>query len=230
MQFTIAHSPTFSTLEARFAASEVLQVQPGSMLAMSTGFELRARLGGHVGGRSRGGRALKSMLAGESAFASVYTAMRDDQWLLLAPEALGEIVELDVSDGRQYYLARGAWLASSASVQLRVEYAGVRGWMATSGLFFLRTAGQGVVFVASYGALVKRQLAEDERVVLDNRCIVAFSDTVRFETVKVAKGLGTSFLAGEGLANRFTGPGELIHQTRQRPAGGILRGILDVAT
>lgn len=230
MHFTIAHAPTFSTLEARFAATEALQAQPGSMLAMSTGFELRAMLGGHVGGRSRGGRAVRSLLAGESAFASVYTATRDDQWLLLAPDALGEIIELEVAEERQYYLARGAWLAGSAAVQLRVEYAGVRGWMATSGLFFLRTTGQGQVFVASHGALVRRHLAEGERVVLDNRCIVAFSHGMRFETVKVAKGLGTSFLAGEGLANRFTGPGELIHQTRQRPAGGLLRGMLDIAT
>jgi uncharacterized protein (TIGR00266 family) len=230
MHFTIAHSPTFSTLEARFEAGEVLHVQPGAMLAMSTGFELRAMLGGHVGGRSRGGRAIRSMLAGESAFASVYTATRDEQWLLLGPDTLGELVELEVTEDRQYFLARGAWLAGSAGVQLRVEYAGVRGWMATSGLFFLRATGQGSVFVASHGALVRRQLAEDERVVLDNRCLVAFSAGLRFETVKVARGLGTSFLAGEGLANRFTGPGELIHQTRQRPAGGLLRGILDVAT
>jgi uncharacterized protein (TIGR00266 family) len=200
------------------------------MVAMSTGFELKASLGAHVGGKSGGVRAFRSLLAGESAFASIYTATRDDEWLTLAADAVGELVEIEVAEGRHYFLSRGAWLAGTRGVQLKVEYAGVRGWMATSGFFLMRTTGEGSVFVTSCGALVRRTLASSERMVLDNRYLVAFSDTLQFETVKVARSLGTSFLAGEGLANRFTGPGTLIYQTRPRPSGGLLRGLFELAT
>jgi uncharacterized protein (TIGR00266 family) len=230
VEFSIQHSPVFSILEARFREGEVLRAQPGTMLAMSTGFDLRAGVSEHVGGSRRSVRAFRSVLAGESVFSSVYTARRDDEYLILAADEVGELIELPVAEGAQYFLSRGAYLASTESVQISVEYAGIRGWMATSGLFFMRTAGSGSVFVTSSGALVTKVFADEERMVLDNRYIVAFSDTLQFETVKVASDLKNSFLAGEGLANRFTGPGTLIYQTRPRPSRGFLRGLLDVAT
>lgn len=230
MRFAIEYSPNFSILEARFQTGEVLHAQPGSMLAMSTGFELKAGVGEHVEGGRRSVRAFRSLLAGESVFTSVYTAKRDDEYLILAADDIGELIELEVAPGAHYFLSRGAYLASTVGVEIAVEYAGVRGWMASSGLFFMRTGGTGSVFITSSGALVRRPLAEDERMVLDNRYIVAFSDTVTFETVKVAGDLKNSFLAGEGLANRFKGPGTLIYQTRPRGSRGFFRALLDVAT
>jgi uncharacterized protein (AIM24 family) len=102
--------------------------------------------------------------------------------------------------------------------------------MATRGLFLMRTTGEGLVFVSSYGALVEQILVEGQRFVLDNRYIVAFSDSMRYEMVKVADSLGHSFLSGEGLVNRFSGPGSMLYQTRARPSRGFLQNILNIAT
>ena len=230
MEHLIAHAPTFTTLEFTFESGEWVSAQPGCMLAMTPGLDIKAGMGSHMTGQRGLGRAARSLLAGENFFTAIYTAKRNGERLVLAPGEIGEIRSLEVQAGRNHFIAGGAFLACTSGVRVSLKYAGVKGWLATRGLFLMRTEGEGMVFVSSYGALVEQTLGEGERFVLDNRYIVAFSDTVRFETVKVAKSIKHSFLAGEGLVNRFTGPGSLLYQTRARPAQGFLRGLLDVAT
>ncbi len=230
MRHQIDHAPTFTTIEFEMAAGESVTVQPGCMLGMTTGFDLKSGLGSHVKGRRGLGRALRSSLAGESFLAAIYTAKRDNERLLLAPSEQGDIRALEVRPGAHRYIAPGAFLACHGNVQINIEYAGVRGWMATRGLFLMRTEGEGTVFVSSHGALRSLDLAESERYVLDNRFIVAFADGMKFETVTVAKSIRHSFLSGEGLVNRFTGPGSILFQTRARPGRGFLRGLADLAT
>jgi uncharacterized protein (TIGR00266 family) len=230
MRHQIDHAPTFTTIEFEMAAGESVTVQPGCMLGMTTGFDLKSGLGSHVKGRRGLGRALRSSLAGESFLAAIYTAKRDNERLLLAPSEQGDIRALEVRPGAQRYIAPGAFLACHGNVQINIEYAGVRGWMATRGLFLMRTEGEGTVFVSSHGALRSLDLAESERYVLDNRFIVAFAEGMKFETVTVAKSIRHSFLSGEGLVNRFSGPGTILFQTRARPGRGFLRGLADLAT
>ncbi len=230
MHHRIEHAPSFTTLEFEMGSGEEVTVQPGCMVGMTTGFDLKAGVGTHVKGRRGWGRALRSSLAGESFLAAIYTAKRDDERLLLAPAEQGEIHALEVRPGAHHYIAPGSFLACFGPVKLSVEYAGVRGWLATRGLFLMRTEGEGTVFVSSHGALRTQVLGEGERYVLDNRYIVAFSDGMRFETVTVAGSLRHSLLSGEGLVNRFTGPGRMLFQTRARPGRGWLQGMLNLAT
>ncbi|MGE3312082.1 MAG: TIGR00266 family protein [Limisphaerales bacterium] len=230
MRHTIEHAPTFTTLEFEFGAGDTVTVQPGCMLGMTTGFDLKSGLGSHVKGRRGLSRAFRSTLAGENFLAALYTAKRDGERLLLAPSEQGDIRALEVQPGAHRYIAPGAFLACHGNVQISVEYAGVRGWMATRGLFLMRTEGEGTVFVSSHGALRTLTLQDDERYVLDNRFIVAFTDSMKFETVKVAKSIRHSFLSGEGLVNRFTGPGTLLFQTRARPGRGMLQSLAGLAT
>lgn len=230
MQFAIAHAPTFTTLEFVLGEKESVVAQPGCMLAMTTGIQVTAGMGTHMKGRPGLGRAARSMLAGESFFSAVFSAKRDGERVVLAPAESGEIRAMEVKPGQHHFIASGAFLACTSGVRISIEYAGVKGWMATRGLFLMRTDGEGTVFVSSYGSLVDQTLGEAERFVVDNRYIVAFSDTMRFETVKVAESVKHSFLAGEGLVNRFTGPGALLYQTRARPGRGFLRGLFDFAT
>jgi uncharacterized protein (TIGR00266 family) len=230
MQHTIAHSPTFTTLEFTFEEGERIITQPGCMLAMTTGLDLEVAAGSHMKGKSGFGGAARSMLAGESFFTSVYTAKRSGERLILAPNDSGEIRGIEVKEGARYHIASGGFLACTTDVQMSLKYAGVKGWMATRGFFLMRTEGEGTVFIASFGALVEHTLAEGERFVLDNRYIVAFTDTMKYELVKVAKTLKGSYFSGEGLVNRFTGPGTILYQTRGRPSRGFLQSMLNIAT
>src|SRR5687768_2172683 len=230
MEHVIAHAPTFTTLEFRFAEGEWVTAQPGCMLAMTTGFELKAGAGTHMKGQSGLGRATRSMLAGENYFTAIYKAKRSGERLILAPGEMGEIRSLPVDSNTNHYIAGGSFLACTSGVKVSLKFAGVKGWLATRGLFLMRTEGEGTVFISSHGALVEQTLGDGERFVLDNRYIVAFSDTMKYETVKVTESLRHSYLAGEGLVNRFTGPGNMLFQTRARAGRGFLRGLFDFAT
>ena len=230
MEHIIAHGPVFTTVEFVCAAGETLAAQPGAMLAMSTGFELTARVGAQMKGGRGLGRAVRSLAVGESFFAAVYEARRDGERLTLAPEQMGDIRALEIGPSNRLLIATGAFLACTSGVQLSAVYAGVKGLMTTRGLFLMQTEGVGQLFLASFGAFIQRELAEGERLVLDNRYLVAFSTGMRCEMVKVAGTLRHSFLSGEGLVNRFTGPGTVLFQTRARPGRGFLRGMLNFTT
>jgi uncharacterized protein (TIGR00266 family) len=230
MKHRICFAPTFTTLEFELDEGEVIAAQPGCMLAMTTGLELTAGAGTHMKGQGRIGRAARSMLAGESYFSANYRAKRNGERLVLAPAEMGEIRGLEVRAGAHHYISPGSFLACTQNVQLSIEYAGVKGFMATRGFFLMRTTGEGQVFISSYGALVEQTLADEERFVLDNRYIVCFADTMKYELVKVTSSIRHAYLTGEGLVNRFTGPGSLLYQTRARPGRGFLRGLFEIAT
>jgi len=97
-------------------------------------------------------------------------------------------------------------------------------------LFLLRVTGTGTLFCQSYGAIIQRTLADGEQFLIDNRYVIAFSDTVTYELVKASKTLRESFMSGEGLVNRYTGPGRLFYQTRGRPSVGFLTYIFNALT
>jgi uncharacterized protein (TIGR00266 family) len=227
MKHRIAHGPTFTTLEFDCVAGDAVTAQPGSMLAMTPGFDLTARAGSQMKGNSVS-RAARSLAVGESFFAAIYTAKRDGEQLLLAPDQMGDIRLLEVNAGNQFMIASGAFLACTGKVELDATYVGVKGLMTTRALFLLKASGEGQVFVSSYGAFAERTLAEGERFVLDNRYIISFSEGMKCEVVKVASSLKHSVLSGEGLVNRFTGPGKLLYQTRARPGSGMLRGLFSL--
>lgn len=221
MKYAITDGPVFAKLDVELDAGESIVAQPNSMLAMTTGIDVTARVGGQMGGGTSVRKGLKSLLTGESLFAAVFTAKRDGQRLSLAPDAIGEILPLPMDDVG-YFISRGAFLACDDKVRIEMKYSGFKGWMAKTGLFLMQAKGDGLLLVSSAGAVVSRTLAAEERLIIDNRYVIAFSTTVTFELVKVTDSLGHSLFSGEGLVNRYTGPGTVFYQTRPKPRDGNL--------
>ena len=93
----------------------------------------------------------------------------------------------------------------------------------------MHVTGTGHVFCQSFGAIEHRYLEADESLYVDNRYMVAFSDTVTYRLVKATESLKDSLLSGEGLINRYTGPGNIYFQTRGKPSGGFLSAVLQAA-
>ena len=255
MHWDIKHGPTFAVVQLTLNQGERVRAQPNAMLSMSTGVEISIEAGG-LSGKRGFFAGFKSMLSGEKFFTNVYTSSRDDQTLILAPPDLGDVMQLTLNTepaedpatsdpnpqsaetpvapatkgGPGYYLTRGAYLASTEGAKVQVSYGGLKGVMAQKGLFLMHATGQGTVFCATRGALVKQTLEEGERVVVDNRYVVAFEDSIGFELVKATKKLKDAYFSGEGLVNRYTGPGTLYYQTRGKTdAGGFLSRIVDIA-
>jgi uncharacterized protein (TIGR00266 family) len=229
MNHAVLHGPAFSALRLELDEGSCVLAQPGSMLAMTPGFDVDVRAGLHMAGGGSGVGAftggVRSLFGGESFFTVVYSAKRPGQHLVLAPDHMGEILAVDVAVDDGMMVARGAFLACTPGLGFVLHNAGLQGMLATRGLFFLRTEGSGRLFINGYGGIVEEILGEGERFVVDNRHVVAFSVGMAFESVVLAASLKDSLLSGEGFVVRFTGPGRVLYQTRARPSTGMLRGL-----
>lgn len=254
MQFQVQHSPVFSTLEISLEQNEYVVAQPNSMLTMTAGIKIAAHIGrqsptdnpesshdsvdpleSHDGVRPiakppkkhswSGG--FKSLLGGESFFTAEFRAKSDGEQVVLAPDSYGDIVVLNIEGDSGYYLTRGSYLANTGQTNIRTTYGGLKGLMSRKGLFLMHAAGVGHVFCQSYGSVVHRELAVDETIYVDNRFMVAFSDTVTYKLVKATESVRDSLMSGEGLVNRYTGPGHVYYQTRGKPSGGFLSVLLE---
>ncbi|HWA99144.1 MAG TPA: TIGR00266 family protein [Pirellulales bacterium] len=229
MDYEVQHGPVFTVVEFKFNEAEEVVAQPNSMISMTPGIQISASIGSPRSGM-RWVSGFKSLLGGESFFRAVFRAKRDEQALLLAPDNYGQILPLPITDAESLYLSRGAYLAHFGDCKLEIKYGGLKGVMAKTGLFLLRVSGSGMLFCQTYGAIVHRMLAEDEQFLIDNRYVVAFSDSITYELVKSSERIRDSLMSGEGFINRFTGPGQLIYQTRAKPAANFLGTLLSAVT
>lgn len=228
MKYSIQHGPVFSILEIDVSTSDVVVAQPNSMLSMTSGIRLSASVG-RRGSGNRWWSGTKNLLGGENFFTAEFRAKNDGEKLTLAPDAYGDILPMELADSGGWYLTRGSYLANIGDCELRVKYSGMKGLMSRKGLFLLHAKGTGTLFCQAFGAVVSRDLAEGETFYLDNRFAVAFSDTIAYQLVKATSSLKDSLMSGEGLVNRYTGPGRLYYQTRAKPTAGLFGRAFEAA-
>lgn len=227
MNYCISHAPAFSVLEVRLAQDESARAQPNSMLSMTNGIVISAAVGGNQSGKSSWLGGFKNLAGGENFFTAIYRAKKDDQSVWLAPDTIGEILPIEMSGDNAMYLTRGSYLASLGDIELGVKYSGFKGWMSKKGLFLLTVRGNGTLFCQTHGSVIARELAEGETFFVDNRFVVAFSQTIQYQLVKATESVKDSILSGEGLINRYTGPGWLYYQTRGKPGFGLFTRVFD---
>jgi uncharacterized protein (TIGR00266 family) len=120
-------------------------------------------------------------------------------------------------DDETLYTTDGAFLAATPAVDIDSELGGLKSMLGEASLTPLALKGTGPVFVDAYGGLERLELAAGETYTLDNQHLVAWDDTIDFETRSVG-GLKSSLLGGEGLVFEFTGPGTAWYQTRDLDA------------
>ncbi len=226
MKYRVNHSPTFSVLEVDLNDQESVRAQPNSMLSMTSGIQIGAAMGGG-GKKSSWLSGFKNLAGGENFFTAVYRAKRDGEQVCLAPDVIGEILPIELTNEEPFYLTRGSYLANLGDVELGVKYSGVKGWMSKKGLFLLTASGTGTLFCQTHGAIVVKELADGETFFVDNRFVVAFSQSIDYQLVKATASVKDSVLSGEGFVNRYTGPGAVYYQTRGKPGSGLLGRALD---
>jgi uncharacterized protein (AIM24 family) len=131
-------------------------------------------------------------------------------------------------------MGKDAYLASTANVQKETKSQGFgKALFSGEDLFIYRLAGQGLIWLTSYGAVDKvdvslhptphldhlakkahkpYQLQPGEHYIVDNGHLVAWNTEYRIE--KAGGGAMTSMKTGEGMVCRFVGPGTVYIQTR----------------
>ena len=212
MDIEVRHAPSFGVARCRLSGGEQLKVESGAMMAHSTGMALEAKMeGGALKSLKR------SVLGGESLFVSTFTAPDTGGWVDVAAKLPGDIRVLELDGSHTWIIERGNWLASDASVAIDTKWSGFKMPAGGEGGFMIHASGAGKAIVASYGAVETMSLAEGETVVVDTNHMLAFADTVSFELKRAVEGRSMqSIKSGEGFVFHFTGPGDIMVQTRNQ--------------
>lgn len=216
-RYEILHRPAFSLAIVKLEAGQSIQAEAGAMVSMSGNVELQSEMKGGLMG------ALKRAVGGESAFISTFTARGAAGEVTLAPASPGDVAAVELRN-QVFYVQSSSYLAGDGSLVVDTRWGGARTFFGGEGLFVLQVQGTGLLLVSSFGAIHQRRLAPGERYVVDTGHLVAWEGSMPYELRKAAAGFFRSIVSGEGIVAEFTGPGELLIQTRNLAAfAGLLK-------
>ncbi len=214
----IQHPGSFALAIVSLQSGQSISAEAGAMVSMSSNIDLQSELKGGVFG------ALKRAVGGESAFVSTFTAQGGAGEVTLAPGAPGDVVGIEMRN-QTFMVQSSSYLAGDTSLVVDTKFGGAKSWLGGEGLFLLEVSGTGLLLVSSFGAIHRKALRPGEQYVVDTGHLVAWEGQMQYQTRKAAKsGFFRSFLSGEGLVAEFSGPGEILIQTRNlRAFAGLLK-------
>lgn len=215
--YEILHQPSYSLAVVQLQAEQSILAEAGAMVSMSANVELQSQMKGGIFG------ALKRAAGGESAFVSTFTARGAGGEVTFAPGGPGDIAAIEMSN-QLFYVQSSSYLAGDASLVVDTRWGGAKTFFGGEGLFVLQVTGTGLLLVSSFGAIHRKRLAAGERYVVDTGHLVAWEGTTQYTLRKAASGFFRSMVSGEGVVAEFSGPGEILIQTRNLAAfAGLLK-------
>jgi len=165
--------------------------------------------------RMRKGGFLKSLkaaaLGGESFFVNDFIANSDNCSLGLTGNTLGDIEVIHVDE--EFIVQSGAFVGSTGGLTLDTKWQGFTKGIFGSNLFMLKTVGTGDMFVNAWGGIIKKELKDGEKMILDNYQLVALSSRASYRVTKHG-GFKTTLFGGEALVIEIVGPGTVYLQTK----------------
>jgi len=215
--YEILHQPSFSLAVVKLQPEQSILAEAGAMVSMSANVELQSQMKGGLFG------AIKRAAGGESAFVSTFTARGGPGEVTLAPGAPGDVAAIEMTN-QSFFVQSSSYLAGDASLTVDTKWGGAKTFFSGEGLFVMLVQGQGLLLVSSFGAIHRKRLAPGERYVVDTGHLVAWEGTTQYTLRKAAAGFFRSMMSGEGIVAEFTGPGELLIQTRNLAAfAGLMK-------
>ena len=215
--YEVLHQPSFSLAVIKLQAEQSIQAEAGAMVSMSANVELQSEMKGGLFG------AIKRAAGGESAFVSTFTARGGPGEVTFAPGTPGDIAAIELSN-QSFFVQSSSYLAGDSSLTVDTKWGGAKSFFGGEGLFVMLVQGQGLLLVSSFGAIHRKRLHAGERYVVDTGHLVAWEGTTQYTLRKAAAGFFRSMMSGEGIVAEFTGPGELLIQTRNLAAlAGLLK-------
>lgn len=207
MNFKIENRHEFSILNIDLPAQEKIFVEAGAMVAMSTNIKMKTLFKG----------GFRRFLSKESLFLSEFKSEKINGEISLAPGVVGDIGHCSLN-GEKLYLSSSSYMAHTEGVSYSTKFQKLsQGILSGAGWFLIEMSGKGDVWFNSYGALVEVEV--DQEFLLDNGHIVAFTEGLDYEIVRLG-GYKSLFFSGEGFVCRFRGKGKVYFQTK-KPASLI---------
>jgi uncharacterized protein (TIGR00266 family) len=215
--YELLHQPAFALAVVRLQAEQSIMAEAGAMVSMSANVELQSQMKGGLMG------AFKRAVGGESAFVSTFTARGGPGEVTFAPGGPGDIAAIELSN-QLFYVQSSSYLAGDVSLTVDTRWGGAKSFFGGEGLFVLQVNGTGLLLLSSFGAIHRKRLAQGERYVVDTGHLVAWEGTTQYTLRKAASGFLRSLVSGEGIVAEFSGPGELLIQTRNLAAfAGLMK-------
>jgi len=215
--YEVLHQPAFALAVVKLQAEQSIQAEAGAMVSMSANVELQSQMKGGLFG------AIKRAAGGESAFVSTFTARGGPGEVTFAPGAPGDVAAIEMNN-QTFFVQSSSYLAGDASLVIDTKWGGAKSFFGGEGLFVLQVQGRGLLLVSSFGAIHRKRLQPGERYVVDTGHLVAWEGTTQYTLRKAAAGFFRSIVSGEGIVAEFSGPGELLIQTRNLAAlAGLLK-------
>ena len=220
-RWEIQHEGAFALAIVELQPEQSINAEAGAMVSMSGNVELNSTMKGGVFG------AIKRKVGGESAFVSTFTAHGAPGEVALASGAPGDITGIDLMN-QMFKVQSSSYLAGDTSLQVETKFGGAKTFFGGEGLFVLEISGTGLLLISSFGAIHRKTLRPGEQYVVDTGHLVAWEGQMQYNLRKAAQsGFFRSMMSGEGLVAEFTGPGEILMQTRNIQAlAGLLRPYL----
>lgn len=213
----VQHGSSFALAVVNLQSEQSISAEAGAMVSMSGNVELVSQMKGGLFG------ALKRAVGGESAFVSTFTAHNSAGEVTFAPGMPGDIAGIEMNN-QTFFVQASSYLAGDTSLTVETKFGGLKSWVGGEGLFLLQVSGNGLLLISSFGAIHRKKLAAGEKYVIDTGHLVAWEGSMKYELRKAARGFFQSVFSGEGLVAEFSGPGEILIQTRNLAAfAGLLK-------
>lgn len=209
IDFTI-HGEDMQLVEVHLDPDEGVRAEAGAMVFMDDAVEMQTGTGGGLFA------GFKRMLTGEGFFITTFVNDGDGPAsVAFAAPYPGRIVPIDLSNVGTFYCQKDSFLCAARGVDVSVSFtrklgAGIFGG---EGFILQKLEGEGLAFVHAGGTIVRRVLADGQRLRVDTGCLVGFTGDVDYD-IKFVGGFRNALFGGEGIfLARLEGPGEVYLQS-----------------
>jgi uncharacterized protein (TIGR00266 family) len=198
-------------LEAILQPGETVVSTHGDLGWMTPGVQLAQTTQMGTGGRSFM-KAAKRMVGGGGLFLTRYSALAETGTVVFAAKLPGNIISVEVTPERSYYVHRAGFLCGTEGIEATVALQQKKltgGFFGGMGFFLQHLTGEGVAWLELSGEMFTYDLPAGQTIRVHPGHVGAFDETVSF-TVGTIPGLANKFFGGNGffLAD-LTGPGRI---------------------
>ncbi len=206
MKSQINGEPSFAHIHVDLDPGESIIAESDAMASMAVEIDIQTKLNGNLFSA-----LLKKFLGDESFFINEYKNISNSPKRITLTQATpGNIKEMELHNS-SICLQPGAYIASSPGLHLGIRYAGIASFIAREGLFKLEVSGTGKLFYGAYGGIIEKEVVGEY--IVDSGYLVAYEPHLKL-SLRLAGGIISSILSGEGIVTKVTGNGKIQLQSR----------------
>lgn len=196
--FRVSHRDSNTILTVQLAKSAPLKIKPGSMIAMSPTITIKGAVK----------FSFKKLVAGGHMAEAVYSGPGE---LLLAPASLGDITNIRLTGSDTWRVGKDAFLACTNGVvkDYKAQSFG-KAMFSGEGLFTYTITGIGLLWISSFGAIIRKDVCLFVSLALPLYCpqspsilshVVSFGADIGYSSKKANATSSTTAISSPGTAS-----------------------------